>query len=76
MRLTIDQRIGLRVRQLRDTARLSQRDAASTCALSLNDYRAGEAGTRRFTTQELFRLCDELGVSLSDVFCSLLRRAY
>lgn len=76
MRLTIDQQIGLRVRQLRDTARLSQRDAASTCALSLSDYRDGEAGTRRFTTQELFRLCDALDVCLSEVFCNLLRRAY
>ena len=68
MTVTLDQKIGLKVRKLRDKASLSQNDAASTCDLTLREFQDGEAGTRRFTSHELFRLGTELNVSLSDIF--------
>lgn len=75
MTVKLDEKIGLKIRQLRDRASLSQSDAASTCDLTLREYQDGEAGTRRFAAHELFRLCTELNVSLSDIFCDL-RRAF
>ena len=73
MTVTLDQKIGLKVRELRDKASISQNDAASTCDLTLREFQDGEFGTRRFTSQELFRLTTELNVSLSHIFRDLRR---
>lgn len=63
--------IGLRVRELRDRSSVVQSDAARMCHLTIGEYQDGEAGTRRFSADELFILCRKFNASLSDVFGGL-----
>ena len=66
-----DKEIGARIRQLREQASISVSDAARICELELSEYQDGEAGTRSFSSRELFKICGELRVSLSDIFAEL-----
>lgn len=68
---SIDAIIGSKVRELRDRASIIPSDAARACDLSLSDYRSSEAGIRRFSTQELYKLSGELNTPLADIFKGL-----
>ena len=69
--LAIDELIGSRIRSLREQASMSIADAARICELTAYLYQAGESGTRRFSSRELFTLCVELKVPMSDIFGEL-----
>jgi len=68
---SLDKMIGSKVRELRDKSSIVQSDAARMCDLTLGEYQDGEIGARRFSAQELFKLCSKCNASLSDIFDGL-----
>ena len=63
----MDEKIGARVRELRRQASMNVTDAAMICGLSHNQYLDSESGKRRFSSHELFKLCDRLDTTLTDI---------
>ena len=69
----MDKSVGAKVRELRLQASMSAVDAARICGLELKEYLDGEAGARRLSARELYKLCRELQVPMTNFFDDLPR---
>ena len=67
----LDVWVGAKVRRLRLQASMSEDDAARACGLELHEYQDSENGIRRFSSRELYELCREFDVSMTNFFDEL-----
>lgn len=63
-RAELAERVGRRVRELRESRRLSQRDAAERLGMAASNLSRLESGRHLPTTDTLMRIAAELGVTL------------
>lgn len=66
--MTIEQRFGLRVREIRHRQQISQEELAFRCNLSKNYISDVERGTRNISLKVIEKFAKGLGVSLSELF--------
>lgn len=69
----LDAWVGAKIRSLRLQASMSEDDAARACGLELHEYQDGENGVRRFSSRELYELCREFEVPMTNFFDDLLK---
>jgi hypothetical protein len=70
--LAADEIIGKTVRNCRMQAGLDPEFVANTTGISIEDYRRGEMGIRRFTSEELFLIAVKLKVNVADFLDRIL----
>ena len=63
--------VGAKIRRLRLQASMREEYAARVCGLDLHEYKNSENGVRRFSSQELFELCREFDVPMTNFFDDL-----
>lgn len=66
--MSIEQRFGLRVREIRHRQQLSQEELAFRCNLSKNYISDVERGTRNISLKVIEKFAKGLGVSLTELF--------
>lgn len=64
----IEQRFGMRIREIRHLQQLSQEELAFRCGLSKNYVSDVERGTRNITLKVIEKFARGLDISLSDLF--------
>lgn len=68
MEVTIEERFGMRIRELRKLRQISQEELAFRCNLSKNYVSDVERGTRNITLKVVEKFANGLEVSLSELF--------
>lgn len=66
--MTIEQRFGLRIREIRHRQQISQEELAFRCNLSKNYVSDVERGTRNISLKVIEKFAKGLGVSLAELF--------
>jgi transcriptional regulator with XRE-family HTH domain len=66
--MTIEQRFGQRVREIRHRQQISQEELAFRCNLSKNYVSDVERGTRNISLKVIEKFAKGLGVSLAELF--------
>lgn len=66
--MEIEQRFGMRIREIRHLQQLSQEELAFRCGLSKNYVSDVERGTRNITLKVIEKFARGLDISLSDLF--------
>ena len=66
--MTIEQRFGQRVREIRHRQQLSQEELAFRCNLSKNYVSDVERGTRNISLKVIDKFAKGLGVTLAELF--------
>lgn len=66
--MEIEQRFGMRIREIRHLQHLSQEELAFRCGLSKNYVSDVERGTRNITLKVIEKFARGLDISLSDLF--------
>ena len=67
--MTIEERFGMRIRELRKHQQISQEELAFRCNLSKNYVSDVERGTRNITLRVVEKFAKGLNVSLTELFC-------
>ena len=67
--MTIEERFGMRIRELRKHQQISQDELAFRCNLSKNYVSDVERGTRNITLKVVEKFAKGLNVSLTELFC-------
>jgi Predicted transcription factor, homolog of eukaryotic MBF1 len=67
--MTIEERFGMRIRELRKHQQISQEELAFRCNLSKNYVSDVERGTRNITLKVVEKFAKGLNVSLTELFC-------
>ncbi|HET6388315.1 helix-turn-helix transcriptional regulator [Hyphomicrobium sp.] len=68
---SIDEILGGRIRQLRETSGLSLDVLAQAAKIPVSDYAMGEQGLRRFSAAETLAIARRLGVELAELLSVL-----
>ena len=68
MKMTIEQKFGLRVREIRYRQQISQEELAFRCGLSKNYISDVERGTRNISLKVIEKFAKGLSVPLSELF--------
>lgn len=66
--MTIEQRFGLRIREIRHRQQISQEELAFRCNLSKNYVSDVERGTRNISLKVIEKFAKGLGVPLNELF--------
>ena len=66
--MTIEQRFGLRIREIRHRQQISQEELAFRCNLSKNYVSDVERGTRNISLKVIEKFAKGLGVPLAELF--------
>ena len=66
--MTIEQRFGLRIREIRHRQKISQEELAFRCNLSKNYVSDVERGTRNISLKVIEKFAKGLNVPLSELF--------
>jgi len=67
MKMTIEERIGGRLRDLREDRSLSLKDVAMQTGISISNLSRIETGKQSFSIGTLSRICDVLGAAVDVV---------
>lgn len=60
-------KIGARIKEIREIKGISQQDLASTCDFEKANMSRIEAGRTNFTISTLYKICQALEITLSDL---------
>lgn len=60
-------KVGLRIKQLREGKGISQQDLAAMCNFEKGNLSYIESGTRNLTLLSLYKICQALEISLSEL---------
>jgi transcriptional regulator with XRE-family HTH domain len=60
-------RIGLNIKRIREERKISQQDLAAVCNFEKSSMSRLEAGRTNFTIGTLLKICEALGINLTEI---------